>query len=586
MSIRIRWVFLMIFDGGRTPDTNDDPRDKHNLSLVRKVFGPPGTGKTYEACRIVAEWRREDECELYGAVDVEEEQEDYHNTASRTTAPSTTRARVEDKRRTSTADDEKTSSDEKDEVNGESCEAEAEGTSVSTNAEAAANPFGSTVWSSSSPSKSRPSTAQKILCVADSNVAADNLYRHLRQQHIGCVRFRSLGQAPPSSLIAKSISTGPPSTHLKNQGKGATAGNAQNLKLWREAVSQVQVVVTTCSGVGHAVFAGVAFPRVVIDEATQSTELSTLIALGRRCRELVLIGDPKQLPPTVLGQEVVGCAASTATSTPSATSTSSSLKTTLFDRVNVPPVDTIELLAQRRMHPDLLEFPNEHFYGGKLKTIVPVVVENGNESSSSNREDADAFIDGEHQGDRSGTTSSWSSSTSSKNEGFLFMRNRVSFVDSSSTCAEEEQEQAEEETVASTGSKRNGVEAALVAQWAHRFLAHDSAVSVAVLTPYSSQKELLEKTIKEKTPRLYISTVDGFQGSEADVVLLSLVRTKALGFVADRRRMNVALTRAKQAIVVFGSRTLLGRQDKNSKDVADGERSLWAEWIKRYDFKD
>jgi len=71
---------------------------------------------------------------------------------------------------------------------------------------------------------------------------------------------------------------------------------------------------------------------------------------------------------------------------------------------------------------------------------------------------------------------------------------------------------------------------------------------------------------------IVVATIDGFQGSEADVVVLSTVRTSALGFLSDVRRMNVALTRAKRAVVVLGSSSVLSSENA----------SPWARWLAKY----
>ena len=135
---------------------------------------------------------------------------------------------------------------------------------------------------------------------------------------------------------------------------------------------------------------------------------------------------------------------------------------------------------------------------------------------------------------------------------------------------------------ATTGSWRNVGEAALVAWTAARLRAAGvEADDLGVITPYTAQVELLRR--QPELAGVEVSTVNGFQGREKEVILLSLVRSNedgAVGFATDRRRLTVALTRARRALVVFGDLSTVGRTpwvaDLAERLAAAGAvRSVW-----------
>eukprot|EP00392_Amoebophrya_sp_AT5.2_P008571 g8599.t1 len=428
---------------------------------------------------------------------------------------------------------------------------------------------------------------EKILCVADSNVAADNLHKHLLRQGIGSLRFRSVNKVVSSSTSssAASASAGAELGVItqKKKHEETFQNYGEKFQTWRENLHKAQVVVTTCCGVGHPVFAPFLYPRVILDEATQSTEISSLISLGRGCRELVLIGDPKQLGPTVLNNGGSG----------------KELETTLFERLggtkiwnnnseqgDVEPMisssDDVELVTQRRMHPELLEFPNEEWYGGKLVTHEEELEQTARktrlEGVLGEHERRVTFVHVEDAGEEQSSSSLSSASKDDENDGTTFSSQR----DAGAT---------------GIGSKLNRQEADAVVGYAKKLvedlkehptqeMKDDEAVRIAVITPYSAQQKLLDRKLQSLTQALnkrnqnknsvkiniLVSTVDGFQGSEADIVLLSLVRTKEMGFLKDPRRMNVALTRAKEFLRVFGNREVLEH----------GGCRAWQRWVRKY----
>ena len=350
----------------------------------------------------------------------------------------------------------------------------------------------------------------RILCAADSNVAADNLHKSLAKWGIKAYRF-----APAEQDESKM--------------------NAYERMLFaQDALNSFQVVVTTCAGAGHNLLQGQTFPRVLIDESTQSVEPTTLLPMSIGCEHLVLIGDHKQLPPTVVSDDAKRLG----------------LDKSLFARLaeedgSPPEADAIAvpvlLNEQRRMHPSIARFPNLYFYQGLVHDKAP----------------ARAPIKGV-KWPQSGDFRLW-------------------LVDCKGQGGHCEEQRGT--------SWRNAAEADAVV----RFLKHvlhpnrqtkSSPGSVAteevvVLTPYLQQKELLQGKLRgvPELKEVRVSTVDGFQGAEADLVVFSAVRSNRegrLGFLQDTRRANVALTRARRGLVVFA--------DAETLRQADG--SIWAEWLR------
>ena len=168
-----------------------------------------------------------------------------------------------------------------------------------------------------------------------------------------------------SNLIGKSFQ------ELKNQlwqvkdnirkGNKFIEDSRQNLRL--KVLNEAQVVCCTLSASGHEVISRIEgdFEMVIIDEACQAIELSSLIPLQYGCRRAVLVGDPNQLPPTVISQMAVTFA----------------YEQSLFQRLQKIDPSAVQLLSlQYRMHPDISAFPSSYFYGGRLANGPNVMTEN------------------------------------------------------------------------------------------------------------------------------------------------------------------------------------------------------------------
>ncbi len=248
------------------------------------------------------------------------------------------------------------------------------------------------------------------------------------------------------------------------------------------------------------------FDLAVVDEACQSTEPGCWVPLLRADR-LILAGDHQQLPPTVLSTEAgrQGFAKS------------------LMERQLEVHGDQISrmLNVQYRMHRDIMTFSSDQFYHGGLiahRTVVEHTLP-----------ELESVIPNE------------------------FTEKIVTFVDTAGAGWDEELEP-------NGLSKRNPQEAECVLKKVQLLL--DSGLpgeDIAVIAPYAAQVRLLRDQCRHRG--VEIDTVDGFQGREKEAVVITLVRSNnknEIGFLADRRRMNVALTRARRRLIVIGDSATLG----------------------------
>lgn len=189
-----------------------------------------------------------------------------------------------------------------------------------------------------------------ILACADSNVAVDLLYREFLQAGINAVRigagFEERAEFQNDKNYRNYVSL--LSSRQYHQ--------ANNIKfgIIKRIIAEANVICATCVGTTSDYLKGAIFPRVIMDEATQANELSTLIPLIKGCQQLVLIGDHKQLPPTVI----------------STFAQSKGMTISLFERLVKQGVQPNLLDVQYRMHPSIAEFPSSQFYNRMLKNGV------------------------------------------------------------------------------------------------------------------------------------------------------------------------------------------------------------------------
>jgi len=387
-----------------------------------------------------------------------------------------------------------------------------------------------------------------ILALADSNVAVDNLLEGMLARGVRAVRIgqpvkvrSNLRDATLAAKMEEHELRGDVETLLKlnedllrkmSAFKGKEKGFAhRDLKRgWKEIrrienqmrddiIKTAQVVCATCIGVGHRILEGKRFPLVLIDEATQATEPSTLVPLVRGARHLVLVGDHHQLPPTVISQRAGA----------------KGLSRSLFERLVACGVKPVLLNIQYRMHPAIREFPSARFYDNQLEDGV----------NAAQREPPAGF-----------PWPKWNAP--------------VAFIPVDGA-----------EEVSSDGTSRlNRDEAAIAVRVVEALLSAGDIEpkDIGVVTPYNGQVRLLTDLFeasgglseRERFDGLEIKSVDGYQGREKEVIILSAVRAnqgKDVGFLADWRRLNVAITRAKRGLILLGdTRTL--RAESN-----------WAAWL-------
>ena len=223
-----------------------------------------------------------------------------------------------------------------------------------------------------------------VLAVADSNVAVDNLLEGLVKRGVRAVRLgqpvkvreglrdstmdAEMERHPLRKDLMSHIEL---NEKLARRIKGMRGGKEKGLahrdlsRGWKEVkriegeirddiLDRAQVLCCTCIGSGHEILDGRKFPRVLIDEATQATEPATLVPLVRGARQVVLIGDHRQLPPTVISRRAE----------------KGGLDRSLFERLIDMGISPSILTTQYRMHPAISEFPNTQFYDGVLEDGV------------------------------------------------------------------------------------------------------------------------------------------------------------------------------------------------------------------------
>ncbi|KAG2495801.1 hypothetical protein HYH03_006043 [Edaphochlamys debaryana] len=422
-----------------------------------------------------------------------------------------------------------------------------------------------------------PSDAGPILATAASNVAVDNIVAGLlaADPSLQLVRVGQPAKVAPAlrsvSLEARIAGSGAGqrAAALRKKAQGLRGSEAwafisQALELEeaaaRDILAGAQVVAATCIGAGEARMQALSFPVVVLDEATQATEPHSLVPLLCKAQQVVLVGDPRQLPPTVKSREAQGLG----------------LGLPLFERLQLMGLAPLLLDTQYRMHPALAAFPSAAFYGGKLLS-APRPSERRPPAAFSwpNPEVPVCYIP--VRGGRESRTSATNDAAAGGAAGYSY------------------QNDAEAQVVA-------GVVAALLTPGAPGGL--EGPGEIGIVTPYNGQVRCLQSLLPrggrlapgrqgsagahsrpgsfQRDPPssggpagaeevLEIKSVDGFQGREKEVIVFSAVRSnpqRALGFVSDPRRLNVAITRAKRGLVVVGDPDTL-RSDR-----------LWARWLR------
>ncbi|VAI54731.1 unnamed protein product [Triticum turgidum subsp. durum] len=310
----------------------------------------------------------------------------------------------------------------------------------------------------------------------------------------------------------------------KNSGvasDGGRRGAGEYDRIRASLLDEAAIVFSTLSFSGSAIFTRMtrAFDVVIIDEAAQAVEPATLVPLVHGCRQVFLVGDPVQLPATVMSK----------------TAQNLGYRTSLFQRFQAAGFPVQMLKIQYRMHPEISVFPSKEFYEG--------ILEDGEGLNKKRPWHSYSCFGPFCFFDVDGVESQLSGSGSTVNE------DEVEFI------------------------------TLLYHQLAMRYPELKSSSQVAVISPYRGQVKLLKdhfrSTFGDQSKEVIdVNTVDGFQGREKELVIFSCVRCNKeqnIGFVSDFRRMNVAITRARSAVLVIGSASTL-KKDKHWTNLVESAK--------------
>lgn len=402
----------------------------------------------------------------------------------------------------------------------------------------------------------------QVLVCAQSNMAVDWISEKLVDRGINVLRignptrvndkmlgftyerrFESHADYPQLWAIRKAIrelrknrKKGSENYHQKMDRLKSRAAEIE-LRINAELFGEARVIACTLVGSAHHLLEGMKFGTLFIDEAAQALEAACWIPMKRASR-VILAGDHCQLPPTVK----------------SIAALRAGLGKTLMERIaeNKPEVVTL-LKIQYRMNDKIMRFSSDWFYGGKVESAPQIkyrsVLDYDHPITwiDTSNEENQITIEGEDAPEDSASTAS-SVSAANQNSDLNF----------------------KEQFVGESFGRINKAEAELTLLTLAEYFTKigkqrvlEERIDVGIISPYRAQVQYLKKLIKKyeffKPYRRLISvnTVDGFQGQERDVILISLVRSNdegQIGFLKDLRRMNVAMTRARMKLIILGNK--------------------------------
>ena len=402
----------------------------------------------------------------------------------------------------------------------------------------------------------------QVLVCAQSNMAVDWISEKLVDRGINVLRignptrvndkmlgftyerrFESHADYPQLWAIRKAIrelrknrKKGSENYHQKMDRLKSRAAEIE-LRINAELFGEARVIACTLVGSAHHLLEGMKFGTLFIDEAAQALEAACWIPMKRASR-VILAGDHCQLPPTVK----------------SIAALRAGLGKTLMERIaeNKPEVVTL-LKIQYRMNDEIMRFSSDWFYGGKVESAPQIkyrsVLDYDHPITwiDTSNEENQITIEGEDAPEDSASTAS-SVSAANQNSDLNF----------------------KEQFVGESFGRINKAEAELTLLTLAEYFTKigkqrvlEERIDVGIISPYRAQVQYLKQLIKKyeffKPYRRLISvnTVDGFQGQERDVILISLVRSNdegQIGFLKDLRRMNVAMTRARMKLIILGNK--------------------------------
>ena len=306
------------------------------------------------------------------------------------------------------------------------------------------------------------------------------------------------------------------------------------LRINAELFGEARVIACTLVGSAHHLLEGMKFGTLFIDEAAQALEAACWIPMKRASR-VILAGDHCQLPPTVK----------------SIAALRAGLGKTLMERIaeNKPEVVTL-LKIQYRMNDEIMRFSSDWFYGGKVESAPQIKYR--------------SVLDYDHP-------ITWIDTSNEENQITIEGEDAPEDSASASSAANQNSDlNFKEQFVGESFGRINKAEAELTLLTLAEYFTKigkqrvlSESIDVGIISPYRAQVQYLKKLIKKyeffKPYRRLISvnTVDGFQGQERDVILISLVRSNdegQIGFLKDLRRMNVAMTRARMKLIILGNK--------------------------------
>ena len=277
------------------------------------------------------------------------------------------------------------------------------------------------------------------------------------------------------------------------------------LRIRSSLFGEARVIACTLTGAANRVLEGEKYSTLFIDEAAQALEAACWIAI-RKAGRVVLAGDHCQLPPTVK----------------SIAALKGGLGKTLMERIVEQKPDVVTLLTmQYRMNERIMQFSSDYFYNGAVTTAPEV-----------------------------------------SHRGILDYDLPMVWIDTADV-------DGKEEFVGESFGRINRAEAELTLATLQDYFdkigknrIFDESIDVGIISPYRAQVQLLRKMMRQREyfrpyrRMITVNTVDGFQGQERDIILISLVRSNDggdIGFLRDLRRMNVAITRARMKLIILGS---------------------------------
>nr|KYP67340.1 putative helicase DDB-G0274399 [Cajanus cajan] len=377
----------------------------------------------------------------------------------------------------------------------------------------------------------------RVLVCAPSNSALDEIVLrvlnggvHDENDRAYCPKIVRIGLKAHHSIKAVSLDelmkqkrAGANKSVTNKQSNGPAGSNDDSIRA--AILDEATIVFSTLSFSGSHVFSKLnrSFDVVIIDEAAQAVEPATLVPLANQCKKVFLVGDPAQLPATVISDNAKN----------------HGYGTSLFERLMQAGYPVKVLKTQYRMHPEIRSFPSKEFYEDSLEDGEDVKLRTKRAWHDYRCFGPFCFFD-IHEGKEARPSGSGSWINSEEVDFVLFLYQKLITL----------------YPILKTGNQ------------------------VAIISPYSQQVKLFQKRFEETFGMsaekvVDICTVDGCQGREKDIAIFSCVRAskdKGIGFVEDIRRMNVGITRAKSAILVVGSASTLRRSEQWNKLVESAEK--------------